>query len=186
MLKNPELFRNFCSLLLGGIFFWGPLMWILISQPWWDGIFLFLFSEDECETPSVCTICNLTWAVKKNLVICLYLGDDKLPSYVGIFFISQYMDPHEPTSNSMECHQGFVSRCSLGYNFSIPPLSEALSLHKAWLFETRRPFLPVVFPILLGDPGTTEHFSLKQKAGGAFPQRKNRPKRCNLCRAHKM
>ena len=34
---------------------------------------------------------------EKIQVICLYLGDDKLPSYIGIFFISQYMDPREPT-----------------------------------------------------------------------------------------
>ena len=56
---------------------------------------------------------------EKIQVICLYLGDDKLPSYIGIFFISQYMDPREPTSNSMECHQGFVSLAHLAIIFSI-------------------------------------------------------------------
>ena len=43
---------------------------------------------------------------------CLgYIGDEILPSYVGII-ISHYKDPYEPISR-MECHKGF-ERCSDG------------------------------------------------------------------------
>ena len=46
---------------------------------------------------------------EKTLGWLFLIGDDKLPSYMGIM-ISQYKDPYKPTS-IMECHKGF-ERCS--------------------------------------------------------------------------
>ncbi len=49
---------------------------------------------------------------KKPWLWTLYIGDEKLPSYIGII-LSHYKDPYQPTS-IVECQQGF-ERGSFGY-----------------------------------------------------------------------
>lgn len=52
-----------------------------------------------------------TWAVTSSPCFLLYIGDGKLPNYIGIMR-SHYKDPCQPTS-TIECQQGF-ERCSFG------------------------------------------------------------------------